>query len=68
MRIQLIEQLHFFGSVIAPIPNVPPHYCPVLFFHEAVVILPMRSGSGEADLLPDTVAIQLVVDELAAVI
>ena len=66
--IQLVEAITGDLSFIAVVANQLAHHGPVLLFHVSLIVLPVGSGAGESDLLLFTVAFQVGIDELAAIV
>ena len=66
--IDLVHEQDFFLGVIPEIPDCPADNAPVLLLHEAVVVLPVRAGPCQGEVLLLAVADQVVVHELAPVV
>ena len=54
--------------VIAVVADSTTHDGPVLLLNMGIVILASCAPTGEGDLLLETIAVELVVDELGAVV
>ncbi len=63
-----VHEQDFLLGVIPEIPDCPADDAPVLLLHEAVVVLPVRAGPCQGDVLLMAVTDQMVVHELASVI
>ena len=66
--IDLVHEQDFFLGVIPEIPDRPADDAPVLLLHEAVVVLPVRTGPCQGNVLLMAVTDQVVVHELAPVV
>src|SRR6185312_9058446 len=63
-----VEQLDLAGGVVAPVADGAAGDVPVLLLDVAAVVLVLRPGSGEGDLLLQAPGEQVLVDEFAAVV
>ena len=68
VTIKLVERLELLGRVKAAISDVPAHDRIVLFFDKAVVVFAVTPGAGKGYVFLFAVAVEVVIDELTAVI
>ena len=66
--IDFTEGSQFFGGVVACIADKLPHVLAVFLLHERVVVLVIAAGAGEENVLTHTPVIDLLVEELRAVV
>jgi hypothetical protein len=66
--IQAVEEVKLFGGVVAVIANGSPHNRPVLLLDIGIVILLTSAAAGEGDFFIQTVAVELIIDELGAIV
>ena len=66
--IEAIQLLQGLRGMVAVVADEPPYHGPVFLLDVGVVVLPVGSGPGEGDALLLAVGVEVVVDELAAVV
>ena len=66
--VKLVERLKVLGCIKAAISDVLAHDRIVLFFDKAAVVFAVTPGACKGYMLLFAVAVELVIDELRAVI
>src|ERR1051325_1852816 len=66
--VEPLEELELLLCIIAVVGDGPADDRVVFLFDEAVVVLTVRTGSSKGDPLVNAVPVELVVDELTAIV
>ena len=53
---------------VAVISYQTPYHCPVLLLHMAAIVLIVRASASEGNPLPLAIGVEVLIDELAAIV
>jgi len=66
--INAIESFHGSSRVISVIANKSPYHRPVFLLHMTAIVLLIGAGASEDNPLPSAIIIEMVVNELTAIV
>ena len=66
--IELVEKLELDFSVVTSVAYVATDHRVVLLFYKTVVVFPVRPGASKGNLFSFTVALEMMIDKLTAIV